>query len=105
MASFDFRLVALAWDNSNNHAGGSNHEAQGRYQKGVSRGIAPGSNECGSLNHCARFVFPLSRAIDYTDSPSYVAKTGPHVKPRFRHDLGSRVTSHFAVSNASSGLL
>jgi len=31
------------------------------YQKGVSRGIAPCSNECGSLSHCARFVF--SRAL------------------------------------------
>jgi hypothetical protein len=26
--NFDFRLVELAWDNSNNHTGGSNHEAQ-----------------------------------------------------------------------------
>ena len=56
-----------------------------------------------NLNHCARFVF-LSRAVDLTESPSNGAKVGPHVKPRFRHDLGSRVTSHFAVSNASSGL-
>ena len=37
------------------------------YQKSISRGIAPGSNECGSLSHCARFVFFLS-PIDKTDS-------------------------------------
>ena len=42
------------------------------YQKGASLNIAPGSNECGSLGHCARFVF-LSRAIDQTGSPSNVA--------------------------------
>ena len=46
-------------------------------EKGVSRGIAPGSNECGSLNHCARFVFPLSR-YRTNRPPSSVAKAGPH---------------------------
>ena len=33
------------------------------YQKDAGLDIAPGSSECGSLNHCARFVC-LSRAID-----------------------------------------
>jgi len=33
------------------------------YLSGVSRGNAPGSNECGSFSHCARFVC-FSRAID-----------------------------------------
>jgi len=37
------------------------------------RGIAPFQRSTVNLNHCARFVF-LSRAIDETDSPSYVAK-------------------------------
>jgi len=36
------------------------------YQKSVSRCFAPGSNECRSLSHCARFVF-LSHAIGKTD--------------------------------------
>ena len=39
-----------------------------RYQRGVSRGIAPGSNECGSLNHCARLVF-FSLALSTKSTP------------------------------------
>jgi len=38
-------------------------EARAVKLKGASRDITPGSNEYGSLSHCARSVF-LSRSID-----------------------------------------
>ena len=44
-------------------------------------GIAPVSKEYGKFHSLREFVF-LSRAIDETDSPSYVAQAGhrePHV--------------------------
>ena len=81
------------------------------YQKGLSRVIAPGSNECGSLNHCARLVF-LSHAIDCTGSPSYLlcsesgsslptvvrcsCSAGPHVIFRSHLDLNFDVASLLA---------
>jgi len=46
-----------------------NHNS-GRYQwfqKGVGLGVAPSSNECGSLSQCARFVIRF-RAIDQAGS-------------------------------------
>ena len=39
------------------------------YQKGASRSIAPGSNECGSLSHCARACLHLSRYRSFFSLP------------------------------------
>ena len=67
--------------------------------------VSPPVQMNADLSTTARALFVSLSCYRQTESPSYVAKAGPHVKPRSRHNLGSGVTSHFAVSSASAGLL
>ena len=57
------------------------------YQKGVSRGIAPCSNECGSLSHCARFVFSRALSTKPTPPSNTQRRPGPA-----QYAVGSRVS-------------